>query len=131
MISVEHDRDRNFTIIGASGVLCERDYAHAIPELEHAMELSSGPFRMMVRLEDFRGWEIDALWRELKFDVKHRRNLGRIAVVGESGLEEWGTKLSAPFARADMRFFYTGQEAMAEACLCEDIEAKDPPNGAA
>ena len=117
MITIEHDSDRRRIVVRASGTLTARDYEYAVPELEHAMELSEGPLRVLIRLEDFRGWEIGALWRELEFDLKHRGDFGRIAVIGESRLEEWGTTLSAPFAKAEMRFFPTEREDEAEAWL--------------
>ena len=96
MITIEHDRDRDRIVVRASGVLSARDYDHAIPEIEHAMELSRGPLRVMLRLEDFRGWEMGALWRELRFDLGHRGDFGRIAVIGETDLEDWGNDVGGP-----------------------------------
>ena len=117
MITIEHDSDRRRIVVRASGTLTARDYEYAVPELEHAMELSEGPLRVLIRLEDFRGWEIGALWRELELDLKYRGDFGRIAVIGEKDLEAWGTTLSAPFAKAEMRFFPADREAEAEAWL--------------
>ncbi len=120
MIRIEHSRDQKMIVVRASGTLTTQDYDQAVPELEHALELSQGPLKVLIRLEDFRGWEIGALWRELELDLTYRGDFGRIAVIGESRLEKWGTTLSAPFAKAEMRFFPTGQEAEAEAWLAED-----------
>lgn len=117
MITVEHGREREMIVIRASGTLSSDDYARSVPEIEHAIDLSQGPLRVKLRLEDFHGWEIGALWRELAFDVRHRGDFGRIAVIGETGLEAWGTTLSAPFARAETRFFPTGRENEADAWL--------------
>lgn len=114
MIVIEHEHDRNRIVVRASGTLTTQDYKHAVPELNHALELSEGPLRLMIRLENFQGWELDALWKELKFDVSHIGDFERVAVVGESDLEKWGTVLSAPFTSADMRFFPTEQEDKAE-----------------
>ena len=113
MITIEHPSDRNMIIIRASGTLTTKDYEAAVPELQHAIELSDGPLRVLLRLEDFSGWEIGALWREIEFDLKYRKDFGRIAVLGDTTLEEWGTTLSAPFTKADMQFFPTEQESEA------------------
>lgn len=110
MIEIEHSPDGDMIVVRASGTLTTKDYESAIPELEHAMELSNGPLRILMRLEDFRGWEIGALWRELEFDLKYRGDFGRIAVLGDSALEKWGTTLSAPFAKAEMRYFAIDRE---------------------
>lgn len=117
MLRIEHDRTGDVIEMRASGTLTTHDYETAVPELEHAMEMSQGPLRVMIRLEDFRGWEIGALWSELEWDLKYRGDLGRIAIVGESELEHWGTTLSAPFARAEMRFFPAHRRNEAEAWL--------------
>ena len=128
MIIIEHRRGVDLIVVRASGTLTTKDYEAAIPELKHAMELSEGPLRVLIRLEDFHGWEIGALWRELKFDLKYRDDFGRIAVVGESSLEKWGTTLSAPFAKAEMRFFPLSREEEAEAWLKEPMAS---PEGSA
>lgn len=117
MITVEHDRHRDMIVIRASGTLTTDDYKYAVPEIEHAMELSQGPLMVKLRLEDFHGWEIGALWKELDFDLKHRGDFGRIAVIGETRLEDWGTTLSAPFTKAKMRFFPTERETEADTWL--------------
>ena len=117
MITIEHPGPHDIIVVRASGTLTAKDYDTAMPELEHAMELSKGPLRVLMRLDDFQGWEIGALWRDLEFDLKHRGDFGRVAVIGETALEEWGTKLSAPFAKAEMRFFTTDQDADAREWL--------------
>lgn len=119
MIVIEHEGDRESIVVRASGTLTAKDYEHAIPELEHALELSEGPLRVMIRLEDFRGWEIGALWQELALDFDDKGDFGRVAVVGETELESWGTALAAPFTRAEMRFFPSNRMAEAEAWLDE------------
>ncbi len=117
MIKMEHLRNQDIIVLRASGTLTTQDYDVAIPELENALELSQGKLRLLICLEDFQGWEIGALWRDLKFDLKHLGDLGRIAVIGETTLEEWGTTLSAPFTKAKMRFFPTDQESEAQKWL--------------
>lgn len=125
MITIEHDRNRDMIVVRASGTLTAEDYKSAVPEIEHAMELAQGPLRVKLRLEDFRGWEIGALWRELEFDLKYRDDFGRIAVIGETALEHWGTTLSAPFTKAEMRFFPMDQEPEADRWLKNAGGARD------
>jgi hypothetical protein len=126
MITIEHSRDHGMIVVRASGTLTTRDYEAAVPELEHAMEMSDGPLRVLLRLEDFKGWEVGALWCELELDLKYRGDFGRIAVLGESTLEKWGTTLSAPLIKAEMRFFPLDREAEARAWLAA---VKDTPDG--
>lgn len=123
MIAIEHHRD-GYLICRVSGTLSGSDYDSAVPELENELQLGRKPLRLMIVLEDFRGWEIGGLWEELRFDARHGDDFGRIAVVGESKLEEWGTRLSKPFLGADMRYFDRDERAAARAWLSEGTTAR-------
>jgi len=77
------------------------------PELDDAQRTLLGGMehdataavRLLVVLEDFQGWEVDASWHDLTFYVRHGDRLARIAIVGE---ERWrGHALL--FAAADLR----------------------------
>jgi SpoIIAA-like len=46
-----------------------------------------------------------AAWEDLEFDLKHARDAGRIAMVGEKKWQEWLTKLGALFVKADVKYF--------------------------
>ena len=117
MIQIEHDRSE-YLVIRAGGTLSKQDYEAAVPEIENALRQRAGrPLRVLILLEGFRGWEIDALWQELKFDMRHNDDFGRIAVVGDSRVQEWGTKLSKPFFDAELRYFDEAEREAAEAWL--------------
>jgi len=118
MISIEHDRD-DYLVLRVSGELDKADYEAAVPELENELELREGPLRLMIVLEGFRGWDAAGLWQELKFDAKHASDFGRIAVLGESALEEWGTAFSKPFIGSKVRYFDSSERAAARAWLSE------------
>lgn len=128
MIDIEHDREA-YLVCRVSGRLTAADYETAIPELEHELALHDGALRLLVVLEDFRGWEIGALWEELRFDIRHGNDFGRVAVVGESKWEEWGTRLSKPFFGAQVRYFDRAERDQAQAWLAEteDAAAGPPP----
>jgi SpoIIAA-like len=51
------------------------------------------------------GWELPALWEELKFDATHRRAFRQIAVFGDRRWQGWGTRLFRPLSGAEMRYF--------------------------
>lgn len=104
MIAIELDETK-FIVLRASGQLTEADYAAAVPEIENVLSLRGKPLRMMIRLEDFRGWHAGALWDELRFDARHHDDLGRIAVVGDATWQEWGAKLAGPFFAGEIRYF--------------------------
>ena len=104
MLTIEHDPD-GYLVCRAAVRLTRADYEAAIPVLVNAIRIATAPLRIMVVLEGFQGWDIDALWQELRFDLRHRDDLGRVAILGESKLEEWLSRLSKPFFDAEIRYF--------------------------
>lgn len=95
--------------ITARGKLTKEDYAGLLPQLEHMLE-THGPLRFYIKLEDFSGFEMGALWEDIKFDYKHKNMYGKTAIVGEKKWEEWGTKISSLFFDSEMKFFSKDQE---------------------
>lgn len=102
--------------IRAGGRLSEADYEDFIPLFERAAAKEAGTVPMVIELlPDFAGWDLGGLWRDMKFDVRHKDQFGRIAIVGDKKWEEWATKLFDPLFRAEMRFFPTDRLDEAEA----------------
>ncbi|VAV82315.1 hypothetical protein MNBD_DELTA01-654 [hydrothermal vent metagenome] len=87
-----------------SGKLHDEDYKKFVPEIEAVIE-KEGPVRVLLVMRDFHGWDLHAAWDDLKFDIKHYKDLERIAMVGENKWEEWMTKLSKPFIKGNVRYF--------------------------
>lgn len=101
---VRMEANENVVDVRASGTLTSEDYDRLVPELER-LAAEHGPLRIYIELRDFSGWTPAALWKDIRFDARHQDDMERIAVVGEKRLEDWATKLSKPFLKADMRFF--------------------------
>jgi hypothetical protein len=88
-----------------SGKLAHQDYEQFLPLLEKLIE-DHGSVRCLVEMTDLHGIEPRALWDEIKFDVRHARQIERCAVVGDRPWEAWMTRLSRPiFFNAEIRFF--------------------------
>ena len=88
-----------------SGKLLHQDYQQFVPRIEKLIE-EHRSVRCFIEMTDFHGIELRALWDEIKFDVRHAREIERCAVVGDRHWEAWLTKLSRPiFINAEIRFF--------------------------
>lgn len=111
-------QDRDLVHMEATGQVDERDYEQLVPLLE-AQFAREGRLRALVLLRGFRGWTLRGLREELRFDLRHRKSFDRVAVVGERKLEEWGTKLAAPFFSGQVRWFDRGQETAARRWISE------------
>lgn len=101
--------------IWAGGTLESSDYDRFVPQFERIAARERGTAPMFIELAPgFSGWDLSGFWRDLKFDVRHKDSFGRIAVIGDSKWEEWGTKASNPFFRAEMKFFAPSERDAAE-----------------
>nr|WP_202387538.1 MULTISPECIES: STAS/SEC14 domain-containing protein [Erythrobacteraceae] len=101
--------------IRAGGRLEDEDYNRFVPQFERIAEREAGTVPMVIELApDFSGWDLGGLWRDLKFDVRHKDCFGRIAIIGDSKWEEWGTEMSSSLFRAEMKFFQPSQRSHAE-----------------
>lgn len=101
----------------ASGKLHDADYQVCTPVFQKAA--AAGPFRMLVLLEDFHGWDLHAAWDDLKLGWEVEGALERIALVGDSSLATWMTLLAKPFTKAQVRQYHAGEQAVAMAWLQE------------
>ena len=107
--------DDGLVRIKAGGTLDSTDYDEFVPQFERIATREPGTVPMVIELApDFSGWDLGGIWRDLKFDAKHKDSFGRIAIVGDDKWEEWGTKLSNPLFRAEMRFFAPSKRDVAE-----------------
>ena len=105
MIEIGHSPAKKLITIRVSGRLSDSDYNAAIPEIEEAIDQVGGKLNAVVELDDLRGWDLSALWKDIKFDVRHYDDFRRIAVVGQSDAEKIGAKASGAFTSAEVEFF--------------------------
>lgn len=105
MIEIVHGRQEDSLLIRVIGKVSRRDIDLVVPEVENAVDLAGEPLKLMIRLEDFGGFEIGGLWQGKTFGLPRAGAFGRIAVIGDSTLEKLATSLAAPFAGTEVRFF--------------------------
>ena len=87
-----------------SGKLHDADYKQFVPVVEAAVQ-KHGKVRMLAQFEDFHGWDMHALWDDIKFATAHCRDVERIAMVGDKTWEKWMAKFCKPFTMAKIRYF--------------------------
>lgn len=91
-----------------SGKLHDADYQQFVPLLEAAIH-AHGKVRLLAHFHEFTGWDLHALWDDIKFSTKHCNDLERIALVGEKRWEEWMAKVCKPFTMAKVQYFDAAQ----------------------
>lgn len=100
--------EQNIIYTFAEDKLTDEDYDRLIPLLEKKVR-TYGKIRWYFEMQEFEGWSLSALWRDLKFDFNNKENLERIAMVGDKEWEEQLTRLMKPFTGAKIKYFDSTQ----------------------
>ena len=70
------------------GKLHDEDYKTFVPTVDAAVA-AEGKLRMLAQFDDFHGWDMHAMWDDIKFARKHYSDFDRIAMVGDLWWESW------------------------------------------
>ena len=107
-----------------SGKLHDEDYKTLVPQVESVFA-REGKARLLAHFQKFRGWDLHAVWDDMKFGAKHYSDIERIAMVGDRKWEEWMAKICKPFTKAAVKYFDVGDIEQAWAWLHEEYEATE------
>jgi hypothetical protein len=101
-----------------SGKLHDDDYKKFVPLVDDAIA-RQGKVRILAHFHDFHGWDLKALWDDIKFSTTHCTKIERIALVGEKKWQEWMAKVCKPFTMAKLRYFDAAEIEAAKSWLAE------------
>jgi hypothetical protein len=103
-VELREEAERKVLILTLSGKLTKDDYAHFTPTVERAVT-AHGKVRVLVRMHDFHGWTLGAVWEDVKFDLHHFSHIERLALVGDTKWEAGMAMFCKPFTTAKVRYF--------------------------
>ena len=101
-----------------SGKLSAEDYETFEPAVEKLID-SSGKINILFVMHDFHGWELGAVWEDIKFATKHCRDIEKIAMVGDKAWEKWMSIICKPFTLSAIQYFDAAELEAAEQWLSE------------
>lgn len=84
--------------------LTAADYKHFVPEFDRLVK-QHGKLRVLFEMADFHGWEMGALWQDIKFDMTHFTKIERLAIVGDKKWEKGMSEFCKPFSGAKIQYF--------------------------
>lgn len=116
MIEVLPADSPNYLGFKLSGKLHDEDYKKFVPLVDEAFA-KSGKVRLLAQFHDFHGWDLHALWDDIKFSTTHCTKIERIALVGEKAWEKWMASVCKPFTMAKIRYFDAAEFDAARAWL--------------
>lgn len=104
--------------VHVSGKLTSEMYEEFVPLLEQEIR-DHGKLRMLFVMRDFHGWTAGALWDDLKFDLRHFKDIRRLAIVGEKKWQHGMAVFCTPFTTAKIKYFELSELEAARAWLRE------------
>ena len=95
--------------VAVSGKLSSTDYELFEPAVSQLIG-AVGKIKILFVMRDFHGWELGAVWEDIKFATKHCRDIDKIAMVGEKDWEKWMAMVCKPFTKSKIEYFGAGEE---------------------
>jgi hypothetical protein len=105
--------------VKVSGKLAHEDYLNFVPEFERMIK-EHGKLRVLFDMTDFHGWEVGALWDDIKVDIKHFADIEQLAMVGDKEWEKQMSLFCSPFTTAEIRYFDHAKAGEARAWLNDE-----------
>ena len=87
-----------------TGKLHDADYKAFVPLVDAAIA-TGGKVRLLAQFHDFQGWDMHALWDDIKISTTHCTKIERVALVGEKTWEKWMACVCKPFTMAKIQYF--------------------------
>ena len=107
MIHVMDESAGNILGFRATGKPSQADYRDVLhPRIVKLLKRFPTLKVLFLMDEMFEGWSMSAAWTNTIFDLKHRRDFDKIAMIGGPKWEEWCVKAAAaPLMGGEMRTF--------------------------
>jgi hypothetical protein len=121
-----HETDEGEVLtIKAVGKLSKEDYEAFVPKVEQLIK-RFGKIRILFEMKDFHGWDASALWQDIKFDIKHFKDIERLALVGDRKWEKGMGIFCKPFTTAKVKYFDSKEADKAQVWIKEGILSSTP-----
>ncbi|QVL34081.1 STAS/SEC14 domain-containing protein [Telmatocola sphagniphila] len=103
-VQFKEEEGGKLLVVNVSGKLEKADYLNLVPEFDRLFK-EHGKLRILFDMSGFHGWELGALWQDIKFDIQHFSEIEKIAMVGETKWEMGMSLFCQPFTVATIRYF--------------------------
>jgi len=103
-IDLEKIDDKTIVTITFKDKVDKEDYDLLLPQLEGIIEKGKR-VRILVILDDFKGWSMGAAWEDTKFGLVHFNDIEKIAIAGEKKWEQLMAVFLKPFTGATVKYF--------------------------
>ncbi len=99
------DLPQDVVAIEAVGKVTHEDYRNTLIPTAEAM-MAKGPIKLLYVIgKEFTGFELEALWDDSVFGIKHWRDFSHIAVVTDHAWLRAMVSMFKPFFQGEVRLF--------------------------
>ncbi|HAY82182.1 MAG TPA: STAS/SEC14 domain-containing protein [Planctomycetaceae bacterium] len=95
--------------VKASGKLSAEDYETLEPGVSQLIE-NVGKIKILFVMHDFHGWDVGAVWEDIKFATHHCNDIEKVAMVGETTWEKWMASICKPFTMSTIKYFDANEQ---------------------
>jgi hypothetical protein len=128
MIEIMSESTGRMLAVKTTGTLTDKDYTDVwIPALQKIIDEFEFANVLLYMDDNFKGWEIKAMWEDAKFGLKHRKDVAKIAIVGGPAWVKWGIKLGESMIDSEIKTYEPeeiqkalGWAAQTVKCSCDD-----------
>lgn len=82
----------------------KNDYEVMLPVLEEKIR-QHGKIRVYAELIEVETYSLKALWKEIKFDLKHLNDFSKAAIIGDAAWMDTLAVMARPFTSAEVKHF--------------------------
>ena len=118
-LELNESHEDGLLVVHVSGKLSSDDYERFEPAVEKLIA-DAGKIKILFVMHDFHGWELGAVWEDIKFATKHCRDIEKLAMIGEKNWEKWMAAICKPFTMSMIKFFDASEDDAARKWLAEE-----------
>lgn len=112
MIEIMNESGGKLLATKIGGKITEKDYQRVTHLVENKID-QYGKINWYFEMEDFKNVSAEAIWEDIKMDIKHRNDYEKIAMVGDQEWEKWLAEMMKPFTSAEVQFYPSNKKAHA------------------
>ena len=104
MIQLINSKNENLIAVKLEGKISKEDVEQVHP-LIHKILKTNNKVDFYFEMHDFHGYELQGLWADIKVDVSHLSDYGKMAFIGEKEWQEWAAKATNFFTSSEVKYF--------------------------
>ncbi|WP_320007447.1 STAS/SEC14 domain-containing protein [Maridesulfovibrio sp.] len=106
MITIMKESSGAMLAVTASETVTGEDYTEIwIPALQKVISEHGKCKALLYMDENFKDWDLKAMWEDAKFGMAHRNDFEKLAVVGGPSWSEWGTRVAGILSSGEVKTY--------------------------